>query len=288
MPAANQTGTGTITVTASDGQLSTSSAFVLTVNPTNTAPTIADILDQVVNLNTSTGPIGLPIGDLETAPGSLTLSGSSNNTIIVPNGNIVFGGSGANRTVTVTPAANQTGTATITITVSDGTLSSTDTFMILVGSAPADFSLGGSPASQAVAPGGSANYGVAITPTGGFGGSVTLSVSGLPAGAGGSFSTNPATSSSTLTVATGASTPTGTYTLTITGISGSLTHTVDVSLVVAVSTAAVTFDAVGPGATGAAAANGSSLSWNHTIGAAGSNRLLTVGVAVGKNPDTGV
>ncbi len=39
----------------------------------------------------------------------------------MPTANIVFGGSGANRTVTVTPAANQTGTATITVTVSDGT-----------------------------------------------------------------------------------------------------------------------------------------------------------------------
>ena len=33
------------------------------------------------------------------------MSGSSSNTTLVPNGNIVFGGSGANRTVTVTPAA---------------------------------------------------------------------------------------------------------------------------------------------------------------------------------------
>jgi hypothetical protein len=51
--------------------------------------------------------------------GSLTVSGSSNNTTLVPNANIVFGGSRANRTVTVTPAANQTGSAT-TVTVSDG------------------------------------------------------------------------------------------------------------------------------------------------------------------------
>ena len=60
------------------------------------------------------------MGDVETAAGSLTVSGSSSNPTLVPNGNIVFGGSGANRTVTVTPAANQTGTATITVTVSDG------------------------------------------------------------------------------------------------------------------------------------------------------------------------
>ena len=232
-PAANQSGTATITVTASDGQLSANSAFVLTVNgPTNTAPTISNILDGAVDLNTSTGPIAFTIGDAETAPGSLTLSGSSSNPTVVPNGNIVFGGSGANRTVTVMPAANQSGTATITITVSDGVLSAADTFVLVVGTATPDFSLVGAPASQTVAPGGSANYGLTISPTGGFSGSVTLSVSGLPAGATGSFSVNPATTSSTLTVSTSAATPAGTYTLTVTGISGSLTHTTTVTLAI--------------------------------------------------------
>ena len=65
-------------------------------------------------------PIAFTVGDAETAAGSLTVSGSSSNPTLVPNANIVFGGSGANRTVTVTPAANQNGTATITVTVSDG------------------------------------------------------------------------------------------------------------------------------------------------------------------------
>ena len=45
----------------------------------------------------------------------------SSNPALVPAANIVFGGSGANRTVTITPAANQSGTATITLTVTDGT-----------------------------------------------------------------------------------------------------------------------------------------------------------------------
>ena len=59
------------------------------------------------------------MGDVETAAADLTVTGSSSNTALVPNANIVFGGSGANRTVTVTPAANQFGTATITVTVTD-------------------------------------------------------------------------------------------------------------------------------------------------------------------------
>ncbi len=131
-PAANQNGTATITVTVSDGQASTSTSFGLTVNAVNDAPTISNILDQTINQDSSTSAISFTVGDVETAAGSLTVSGSSSNPTLVPNGNIVFGGSGASRTVTVTPAAGQTGTATITVTVSDGALTASDTFVLMV------------------------------------------------------------------------------------------------------------------------------------------------------------
>src|SRR5437870_11523779 len=68
----------------------------------------------------------------ETSAGSLTVSGSSSNPTLVPNSGIVFGGSGSSRTVTVTPAANQTGTATISVTVSDGSLSTGTSFVLTV------------------------------------------------------------------------------------------------------------------------------------------------------------
>jgi subtilisin-like proprotein convertase family protein len=131
-PAANQTGTATITVTVSDGALSVGDTFVLTVNAGNTAPTISDIANQTINEDASTGALSFTVGDGETAAGSLTLSGSSSNPTLVPNGNIGFGGSGANRTVTVSPASNQDGTATITVTVSDGQLSAGDSFVLTV------------------------------------------------------------------------------------------------------------------------------------------------------------
>ena len=54
----------------------------------------------------------------------------------MPNANIVFGGSGASRTVTVTPAANQNGSANITVTVTDAdTGTATTTFLLTVNSA---------------------------------------------------------------------------------------------------------------------------------------------------------
>src|SRR5262249_21153869 len=97
-----------------------------------------------------------------------------------------------------------------------------------------DFSVSATPASQTVVQGGSTTYTVTVTPSGGFSGSVAFSISGLPAGATGSFNPPSVTGSgsSTLTVTTSASTPAGTYALTVSGTSGSLVHSTSVTLVV--------------------------------------------------------
>jgi hypothetical protein len=100
----------------------------------NTPPTISNITDRTISKNGTTGAVAFTVGDAETAAGSLTVSGGSSNTTLVPVANIFFGGSGANRTVTVTPATGQTGTAMITVTVSDGSLTAQDTFLLTVNS----------------------------------------------------------------------------------------------------------------------------------------------------------
>jgi hypothetical protein len=95
-----------------------------------------------------------------------------------------------------------------------------------------DFLVSASPSSQTVAPGSGTNYSVTINPSGGFNGQASLSVSGLPLGANGSFSQTPANGSATLSVTTSSNTPAGSFALTITGVSGTLTHTTTVTLVV--------------------------------------------------------
>jgi serine protease len=98
-----------------------------------------------------------------------------------------------------------------------------------------DFSISSVDARQAVSPGGSTSYTVAVTPTGGFSGQVALAIGGLPAGAVGTVTPTPlsvasAAGSTTVNVTAGPSTPRGNYTLTITGTCASLTHTTSVVL----------------------------------------------------------
>ncbi len=93
-----------------------------------------------------------------------------------------------------------------------------------------DFSVAASPASQSVVAGNATTYEVTITASNGFDQAVDLSVAGLPAGASGSFSPNPATGSSTLAVSTTADLAPGDYTLTITGSAGDLSHSTSVTL----------------------------------------------------------
>ena len=100
------------------------------------------------------------------------------------------------------------------------------------GPATPDFSLSASPTSQTVTQGNGTSYSVNVNPINGFGGSVTFSHGNLPTGVGVSFSPNPSTTSTTMTVTTSGTTTPGSYGITVTGTSGALVHTVSVTLVV--------------------------------------------------------
>ncbi|MBI3882564.1 MAG: hypothetical protein HY301_21190 [Verrucomicrobia bacterium] len=111
------------------------SATLLATNAllfSNTPPTISIIADRTIAENTSTTAIAFTVGDAEIAESQLTLTGASSDTNLVAPGGIVFGGSGSNRTVTVTPLTNQFGSATITVTVSDGFLTAGEPFLLTV------------------------------------------------------------------------------------------------------------------------------------------------------------
>ena len=118
-----------------DGLLGPQSTATLTITDSspNSAPSISDIVDRFVTEGSSTGAIAFTVGDTETAAGDLIVTATSSNQAVIPNGNIVLGGSGANRTVTITPAEGQYGPTTITLTVTDGNgAQSNDTFVLTV------------------------------------------------------------------------------------------------------------------------------------------------------------
>ena len=133
-PVANASGTSTITVTVTDGGgLSATRSFALTVTAVNDAPTIATISNQLTLEDVATGAIAFTVGDVETAVGSLTVTASSSDLGVVAAEGIALGGSGANRTITLSPVANASGTSTITVKVTDGGgLSATQSFVLTV------------------------------------------------------------------------------------------------------------------------------------------------------------
>ncbi len=119
---------GTVTFTTGPA---TTQATVFAYKPTTAAagyfddyyifrtPALAVIPDQRTAAGKSTRPIPLTIDHVSSASGTWTLTATSSNQTLVPNGNVHLGGSGLNRTLTIAPAAGQTGTATITVTLAD-------------------------------------------------------------------------------------------------------------------------------------------------------------------------
>jgi hypothetical protein len=193
-PTPTDTATPTLTQTSSPTATATSTS---TATPTPVPPTITNILDQTTNEDT---PLTVPF---TVGPIGVSVSATSDNTTLVPDANLVLGGSGANRTLQITPAPNQnssaSGTATITVTVSEGALTASDSFVLTVTAVndPPTFTLAGNPpavledaGAQTVAnfatnlsPGppnesGQSLTGFTVTPTGTTGG---LSFSTAPA-----------------------------------------------------------------------------------------------------------
>ena len=141
-PSSGQIGSATIGVLVSDGMATAQASYVVTVNPPpNTVPSVSTIANQSINANTTTGPVAFTLGDAESAAGDLIVRGTASDTALVPAGGLTIGGAGSSRTVTITPAAGRSGSATITVEVSDGSLSASATFALVVNGLPTISSL---------------------------------------------------------------------------------------------------------------------------------------------------
>ena len=121
-----------VKVTDGDGVTSTSQFKVVVDN----APTISPLGDLVIQMNSTSAPINITVGDPDGNLGGLTLAPICANTNLVPISNFIFGGSGANRTLTLAGRTNQFGVVTVGAVVSDGFLSSTSLFTLTINSPP--------------------------------------------------------------------------------------------------------------------------------------------------------
>jgi hypothetical protein len=202
--------------TSPDFAISASPTTVSAVQGGSGTTTVSTTVSGGFNSAISLSATGLPSGATATfSPTSIAAPGSGSSTL------------------TLRPGTAAAGTYTVTITGTGGgkTHSTTVSFTVTTATSP-DFTLAVSPSSVSTASGSASTTTASTTVAGGFNSAVSLSVSGLPAGATAAFSPTsiaaPGSGSSTLTLTTGTAAA-GTYSLTVTGTGGGKTHTAAVS-----------------------------------------------------------
>ncbi len=125
----------TITITVSDGFLSTSTSFVLTVNAVNDSPTLNPLNDMTIAEDAA--PQTVSLANITAGGGesqALTVTATSSNPALVPNPSVTYTSPASTGSIAVAPAANKFGgPVTITVTVTDElNASSSRTFAVNV------------------------------------------------------------------------------------------------------------------------------------------------------------
>jgi hypothetical protein len=208
-------GSATLTITGTSGSITATATLTLTVN----APGFTLSGGGSVSLGQgSTATSYVYVNDQYGFNGSATLSASG-----LPAG--VAATFATNPTtyssqITFTASSSAAaGTYTVTVTGTAGSVTATTTYILTVGAPTFTIS---APSSETLSQSGSLSGYVYVNDQYGFNGSVTFSVSGLPAGVTASFGTNPTTYYSQMTLTANSSAATGNYSVTITGTSGSI------------------------------------------------------------------
>ena len=109
VPVLNYTGPASISyvVVDNDNASSNVATFTVAITPVSDPPTITPIGNQATNEDTPTAALTFTVNDIDNPVGSLTVTGTSNATTVIPDANIVISGTGADRTVTLTPALSK-------------------------------------------------------------------------------------------------------------------------------------------------------------------------------------
>jgi hypothetical protein len=219
------TGNSTLTITGTSGALTSTMTLTLGVN----SPSFTLSPLGVLNLGQgASGNVYVGVTAQNGFAGNVTfsVSGLPSGVTALWNPNPTTGTSSL--TLTTTSSAVP-GTTTLTITGTSGYLKATTTLSLSV-QAP-NFTVSG-PGYVSLGQGTTGSGLISIYPLYGFTGKVNLSVSGLPSGVTASFSPNPTTGFSTLTLNASGSVPTGTSTVTVTATSGNVTASTTFTLAI--------------------------------------------------------
>ena len=192
--------------------------FSVSVNPsalTVKAGSSATTIVTVTSINGFSSPVtvsaAVPVG--WSVPASV---------IVNPTGSAVM---------SIAAPAGVSGAFKVVLSATDGVATKTVTVNVQV--VKPDYSLSASPSSLMVKQGSMGTTKVTVKSLDSYQGTVTLSVSGLPAGSKATFSKNPVSADSyaTLTISTTRTTAKGTYTITVNGVDASgLAHLVKISV----------------------------------------------------------
>ncbi|MGD0832779.1 MAG: Ig-like domain repeat protein [Terracidiphilus sp.] len=225
-------GVGTITITGTSGTLVSTTTVALTVTA---GFSISASCGSGLTLQqggsatctiTVTGATGTPTVSLTGLPSGVTAS--------------VTNPTSTTYVITLTASATATlGTSSITVTVTSGTTSKSIVIPLTItaGATTGSFTLAPTAAALTIGLNGGGTDTINVTDAGGFTGAVTLTASGMPSGVTASWSVNPTTNSSVLSLIATSSATVGTATISIQGVatggsSGTLIATTSIALTV--------------------------------------------------------
>jgi len=145
-PIANQSGSTVISFVVSDRSQSVTNQVTVEVTPVNDLPTIAfpTMSSSSPTTNVIAGGtisnIPVTVGDVETPTRNITLTATSDDQTLIPNGNIIVGGSGSDRTITVTAAGTGTsetpGVTISTVATDESGGKTTNSFLVKITAIP--------------------------------------------------------------------------------------------------------------------------------------------------------
>lgn len=133
-PRANAAGQTEITVIASDGSSETWQKFLLTVTPVNDAPTMQPIPGMTTTLGEIPAATPVTVADIDSPLASLAVNATSSNQSLLPNSGLTVlpGDTPDRRWLRFTPTPGIAAQSTVCVVVSDGQLSTTNSFIFRV------------------------------------------------------------------------------------------------------------------------------------------------------------